>query len=255
MINKKGIWLNMQEQNSAAEAITLRIKKQPPENMHAKISEIKDKAAYLNRIDDKGSINENGGQASIAIRNNKINVASSQHTNIKINGNSNQNIATSFEQQIITNKFSIQTDEITINEHKLNNKIWEYTDFKEYKDSLHNTHTVGRFCVFGSVLTKSWDHQLKKYVLIRRPAMMPMFAPLHNVPEINTGLDVEDPTQINYNYDAKQPTESAEDWYNAQKKKAIAKKKAELNKKNKGKKLQSSSEKNAQQQTKTGDKK
>lgn len=55
---------------------------------------------------------------------------------------------------------------------------------------------VGNFCLFGSVLTLAWEMNLKRYVLIRRPARIPMFSPMLNVPEINTGLGVTDPFRI-----------------------------------------------------------
>lgn len=224
----------MAESNTAGK-IVLNIKENTPEDLQPKISKIKDKADFLNRQNDKGLVNENGSQASLAVRDGKVNVAASEYTGTKTDGNSNQLLRTSFEEKIVTNKWSLATDEININGHKLNPRLWEYTDFKIYEDQLKQKHMVGNFCVSGTVLVKAWDHQLKRYMLIRRPTRLPMFANLMNVPDINANLEIADPSKFVGDYPAKENTQSASEWYKQvleakQKKEADAKKNAEIQK-------------------------
>lgn len=103
----------------------------------------------------------------------------------QINMNPGGNIETkALLQTNISNRFKIETDDIIINHHKLNNKFYELTDFKEVnkstidKDEINiKSGVAGHFCVLGTVLTKSWDIALGKYVLVRRIANIPMFSP------------------------------------------------------------------------------
>ena len=86
--------------------------------------------------------------------------------------------------EVITNNEYIRANNIFINRHKLNNKLYDYTDFKKGlhssidKDEVNQkSGIIGRFCLFGTVLTKAWEPNLKRYVMIRRLANMPMFSP------------------------------------------------------------------------------
>ena len=83
-----------------------------------------------------------------------------------------------------TNNEDIRANNIFINRHKLNNKLYDYTDLKKGlhssidKDEVNQkSGIIGRFCLFGTVLTKAWDQNLKRYVMIRRLTNMPMFSP------------------------------------------------------------------------------
>ena len=85
---------------------------------------------------------------------------------------------------MITNNEDIRANNIFINRHKLNNKLYDYTDFKKGlhssidKDEVNQkSGIIGRFCLFGTVLTKAWEPNLKRYVMIRRLTNMPMFSP------------------------------------------------------------------------------
>ena len=102
----------------------------------------------------------------------------------------------SLESVAITNRRKIKADDVVLNEHKLNPYLYELTDMKSL-ETAHNDHMlVGNFCLYGSVLVKAWEVNLHRYVLLRRPARIPMFSPLLNVPEIHAGLGVTDPLKI-----------------------------------------------------------
>jgi hypothetical protein len=78
----------------------------------------------------------------------------------------------------------------------LNPKIWEITDFRKLTLPNNTEALVGNFCVTGSVLVKAWEVNLKRYVMIRRPARMPLFSPLLNLPKIMPELGITDPLEF-----------------------------------------------------------
>lgn len=213
----------MAEENKKGK-FKLDVKAQAPE-FRANIEDLKNKADYGNRQSDTTIVNSDGANASVRLTDNKVNIASSQDTGMKVN-NQQQNFQ-SFEEKHVTNRFNLDTYEIVINGHKLNPNLWEYADMSEYKDSYQTKHAVGGLCMFGSVLCPSWDEQLHKYVLIRRLARMPIFSSKLNVPEIMKQLNIQDPTKVAYEYGYKQSTESADSYQ----KKAAEKLKTEEDKK------------------------
>ena len=174
------------------------------------INSLKEKAEFPSRHDDSALVNKNKG-ASLRLFDNKLNLAASQNTSIK--QNDGQVVLTSLEERHTTNRISIDTDEVIINGHKLNPNLWEYTDFKQFKDMYQGDNAVGNFCLLGTVLVPTWDTQLKKYMLVRRLTRMPMFAPKTNVPQILKSLNIEDNTEVAKNYTYKGKSESVEDWY------------------------------------------
>lgn len=176
------------------------------------LSNLKKESNSASRTNEKLIINDGGNKESIRLGNNKISMAPSPTTNFKVE-NTRINSQT-MQENHTTNTFTLNTDEIVVNGHKLNPNLWEYSDFKNFKDMYMGTHTLGNLCIFGTVLTPAFDYQLKKYVLIRRLTRMPLFAPKQNVQEILPELNIEDPSKVANQYGVKQHTISADDWYN-----------------------------------------
>lgn len=122
-----------------------------------------------------GSLSIKGDSGSITLSNKYA----------QINMNPGGNVETkALIQTNISNRYKIETDDIIINHHKLNNKFYELTDFKEVNKSTIDKNEVniksgiaGHFCMLGTVLTKSWDQKLNRYVMIRRLVNIPMFSP------------------------------------------------------------------------------
>lgn len=206
--------------NTSKGKFKLQVKAQTPE-FRSNIADIQKKANYGNRQDDTTIVNSDGANASVRLTDNKVNIASSQDSGIKVN--EQQANFQSFEEKHTTNRFSLDTYEVIINGHKLNPNLWEYADMSEFKDQYTTRHAVGGLCIFGTVMCPTWDEQLHKYMLVRRLARMPLFSPKLNVPEIMKELNIDDPTKVSYEYGYKQTTESAEEFQ----KKAAAKMKAE----------------------------
>lgn len=195
--------------NSKSSKFQLDVRGQAPD-MRANIQNMKQKANFGNRQDDTTIVNSDGANASVRLTDNKINLASAMNAGMKLNDQ--QQIQRSFEEKHTTNRLNMETYDILVNGHKLNPGLWEYSDFSKFVDQYGSTHAIGGFCMFGTILTPSWDEQLHRYVLIRRLARMPMFSPAMNVPEILNTLNIEDPTKVSFKYGYKQHTESAEEF-------------------------------------------
>lgn len=164
--------------------------------------EVKDATRYLIRGEENGLVNENTHSSMVIRQNGQINLASNTYAQYKLNP-SGKAIEESLESVTITNRKKYSTDDMVINEHKLNPFLYEITDMKELSCHYNDKMLVGNFTMFGTVLVKAWEPELKRYVLIRRLARMPMFSPLLNVPEINSALNISDPLKVDHNILAK----------------------------------------------------
>ena len=108
---------------------------------------------------------------------------SNKNNQVKLNRNGHVQTA-SIRNEVVTNNEDIRTNNFFINKHKLNNKLYDYTDFKrglhssiDENEVNQKSGIIGHFCIFGTVLVKAWDQNLQRYVMIRRLANMPMFSP------------------------------------------------------------------------------
>lgn len=180
-------------------------------NPRANIEELKKKTEFNNRQNETAIVSEDDSNVSFRMFDNKAMLASSKSNSIKMNDQ--QQSYHSYEEKHVTNRTNTESYEFVLNGHKLNPNLWEYSDMREYVDAQGGKYPVGGFCMLGTILTKSWDAQLKRYVLVRRLARIPMFSPELNVPEILKALDIPDPTKVAYQYGYKQQTESAKEYY------------------------------------------
>ena len=151
---------------------------------------------------EKGLINERTKSSIVIRQNGQINLASTKYSQYKLNP-SGKTVEESLESVTVTNRKKFSVDDLVINEHKINPFLYELTDMKDISSYQNDHMLVGNFTVFGTVLVKAWEPELKRYVLIRRLARMPMFSPLLNVPEINPGLNISDPLKVDHNILAK----------------------------------------------------
>lgn len=172
--------------------IKVNLEADPPKEFSTKLSDLENKAKNLNRMTEKGLINESIGSSAIVRDNGQINLTASTSSQYKLNPNG-QSIEQTLESNTISVRKNFSVNELIINNHKLNPDLYELTDFKT-RDILPGQDVIiGNLCVCGSVLVKAWEPNLKRYVLIRRPVRMPMFSNKLNTPSINSGLSIDDP--------------------------------------------------------------
>ncbi|MED1125344.1 hypothetical protein [Bacillus atrophaeus] len=149
---------------------------------------IKEKVKFLSRGKEKGIVNKKSGSSVVVRENGNINVVSSANSQYKLS-RAGKAVETTHESETITNRKKITADDIVINNHKLNPKLYELSDMKSvYNDS---DKVVGNLTMFSTVLVKAWEPTLEKYVLIRRLARVPVFSPELNTPDIHPDLDVD----------------------------------------------------------------
>ena len=92
----------------------------------------------------------------------------------------------------------INTSDITLNRHKFNNQLLELTDFRDVGGNV-----IGGMMMDGTVLVKTYEHTLGKWVLMRRPISTPVFSQRLNIPlppeqmEIKN-LDMQDDIRKHY---------------------------------------------------------
>lgn len=172
--------------------IKVNLEADPPKEFSTKLSDLENKAKNLNRMTEKGLINESIGSSAIVRDNGQINLTASTSSQYKLNPNG-QSIEQTLESNTISVRKNFSVNELIINNHKLNPDLYELTDFKT-RDILPGQDVIiGNLCVYGSVLVKAWEPNLKRYVLIRRPVRVPMFSNKLNTPSINSGLNIDDP--------------------------------------------------------------
>lgn len=136
------------------------------------LSRYKDKSLYPDRTKDRGIVNEENGSSIIIKDNGDISMCSQETANIKITQDKVIEVAN--ESTTIANRKILQTDEIIINNQKLNPQLIELSDTKVLFDNPEDA--IGNLLMDGTVLVKAWEPTLQKYVLIRRKIRTPLFS-------------------------------------------------------------------------------
>lgn len=158
------------------------------------LQRIKDRVKNLSRGKEKGIIHSKTKASFVMRDNGDISTVASKFAQSKLNS-SGFSTDVSTQDVTITNTKKISADEIILNNHKFNNMLFEYTDLKKVHSNEHKLITG--LSLESTVLTKSWEPDLGRYVMIRRPARFAMFSPelnLADVPEnlsIDTGIEKE----------------------------------------------------------------
>ena len=178
---------------------SVTLKDQVPSDFKPVFQEIVDKSENLDRRIDKGIVNNKTG-SSVAIRDDgQINLSASLTGQYKVSPNGKAE-EISLESMTKTNRKSFLVDDFVINNHKMNPQLWEMTDYRQlFGDSKF---AAGGLTLFGTVLVKAWEPNLKRYVLIRRLARMPAFGREMNTAKINDALNIKDSTVVQNTYDS-----------------------------------------------------
>ncbi len=185
--------LSLRSAISAGETI-VEYQKPKPANFEVNKQDIKDKADYAPRGSHQIFCSENG---SIALKDDgTVSFAAGTVSHLELDPGGNltvQNVDT----DIKTNFFSVEADDIIVNNHKLNQKLYELADFKKIKNTYDGTTQIaGNLTMLGTVLVKAWEPNLQRYVLVRRQINMPMFSPSVGGAEVNPGLNITPDTEF-----------------------------------------------------------
>jgi len=165
------------------------------DNFNTNLADIEETVNYPQRGQEMFLMSKKTHSSIMVRPNGQINLSSSLYSQYKLSP-SGKILEQSLESNAITNRRKVNADDIVINDHKFNPFLYELTDMKALETAYNDDMVVGNFCIYGSVLVKAWEVNLHRYVLLRRPARIPMFSPVVNVPEINPGIHVTDPLKI-----------------------------------------------------------
>lgn len=158
------------------------------------LSEAKEYTEYMDDTVDKGMINTSNGSSIVIRKNGDITIAPALSVQQKYTAGGHA-LEQSMESHTITIRKRIEADEIVINDHKLNPALYELSDMRQLFGSPDVA--IGNLTLNTTVLVKAWEPTLKKWVLIRRPARIPAFSPILNLPDspaqmgINTDINDE----------------------------------------------------------------
>lgn len=166
--------------------------------------QVEEMSKFIQRGHEAGIMNDTTHSSVVVRHTGQINLSASIYSDRKLNPNG-KTVESSMESVALSNRSKFSVNDIVINEHKLNPYLYELTDMKKISITQNNDLAVGNFCVMGTVLTKTWERNLKRYTLLRRPFKGPLFSHVLNIPEINKGLNVTDPLKIDEELVAKSP--------------------------------------------------
>ncbi len=156
------------------------------ENKSNLFNEIKSKTGKVDNGGDYGILNPESQASIIARDDGNIILASDNYTQVKLDKNSSAIVQTSLSSQSNSVIKEINANDITINKHKFNNQFIELTDFRNV-----NGNILGSMMVNGTVLVKTWEPNLEKWVLIRRPISTAMFSSRLNIPNTPEQLEID----------------------------------------------------------------
>jgi hypothetical protein len=158
------------------------------------VNELKDRSENADRSKEKGLVNDKTGGSILIDQSGNVTIAASKTVQYKMNYSQGQVTEVSIQSNTITNRKNIQTDEIVMNKHKLNPQLWQLTDMKRYQGDP--TSGIGNLTINGTVLVKTWEPTLEKWVLIRRSIRTPIFSNVLPIPDAPTAMGLNDATDI-----------------------------------------------------------
>lgn len=174
----------MAEENKVVE-----LTQDKPEEFSSDLEDIIDDVQRTKRSVEKSLVS---GPGSVAVRKDgQVNIAGGNYSQIKANPNGT--VETIGLQSINkANRYKIDTDDFILNNHKLNNKIYELADYKVILEQEYPTtpKIAGGITMLGTVLTRAWDINLNRYVMIRRLVNMPLFSPSLGGMDALPGLNI-----------------------------------------------------------------
>ena len=92
----------------------------------------------------------------------------------------------SLQSNTITVQKDVVAKDISVNFHKLNSQLYELTNMKQVMDT-----SIGNLTMMGTVLVKTYEPTLKKWVLMRRQVRMPVFSNLLDSAVVDDRLDLD----------------------------------------------------------------
>ena len=156
------------------------------ENKANLFNDVKNKTGQADLDGDVGFINPKS-HSSIVIRDSgDINISIDEYTQVKLDKNPSAVIQNSLSSTTNAVTQEHNFNDLIFNKHKFNNQLIDLTDFREV-----NGNILGHIMLNGTILVKTWEPNLQKWVLIRRPISTAMFSNRLNLPNSPEQLELD----------------------------------------------------------------
>lgn len=148
-------------------------------------NEISSSTHRASRQTDQHMINKKSGSNITVKGDGSTSMVSGIYAQYKADKNSGVATEFSLQSNTVTVQKDIIANDITINRHKLNSQLYEFTNFKNNHGTI-----MGNMTMDATILVKCWEPTLEEYVLIRRPIRMPIFGNLLDAYVVDERLDI-----------------------------------------------------------------
>lgn len=139
-------------------------------------NETSNKTGKANSDIDWGFVHPESGSAILIRKDGNISFSAGKYAQIKEDSDGCITI-NSLMNHLNAVVLDANVNDININRHKFNNQLIELSDFRNVNDNI-----IGGMMMDGTVLVKTYEHTLGKWVLMRRPISTPMFSQRLNIP-------------------------------------------------------------------------
>lgn len=136
--------------------------------------------------EDRGFVNQNTDSSVVAKSDGNNVMAAGDYAQFKMDKETGNIIKYSISDISTTVTKDIHMKDLSINKHKFNNQLIDLSDFRDVNGTV-----MGGITMNGTVLVKTWEHTLQKWVLIRRPISTPMFSQRLNLATTPEQMEVE----------------------------------------------------------------
>lgn len=136
-------------------------------------NKVQKKSKSMDSTQDIGFINKDSKNTIIYKGDGSTTNANGLYAQYKTDKESGVATEISLQSNTITVQKDIIANDISINYHKLNSQLYELTNMKQVMDT-----SIGNLTMMGTVLVKTYEPTLKKWVLMRRQVRIPIFSNL-----------------------------------------------------------------------------
>lgn len=150
-------------------------------------NDVKNKTGKVDISGDTGMVNPKSKSSVIVRDDGNINLCIDEYTQFKMDKNMSNITQSSLSHTSSAVIEDHNFNDLVMNKHKFNNQLIELSDYR-----MVNQNIIGNLLMNGTVLVKSWEPTLEKWVLIRRPISTAIFSNRLNVPNTpeQLGLDL-----------------------------------------------------------------
>lgn len=138
-------------------------------------NEVNSKTGKVNSEIDWGFVHPDSNSSILVRKDGNISLSAGKYAQIKEDANGCITV-NSLMQHTNSVVLDANINDININRHKFNNQLIELSDFRNVNDNI-----IGGIMMNGTVLVKTYEHTLGKWVLMRRPISTPMFSQRLNI--------------------------------------------------------------------------